>query len=64
MCYRGVEVDHTTLSRWVQKYAPELEQRSGRPQVTPTNNSWRVDETYVKMKGGRQVLISGSGCEG
>lgn len=53
MCDRGVEVEHTTLSRWVQKYAPELEQRSGRPQVTPTNNSWRVDETYVKVKGGR-----------
>jgi len=43
---RGLEVDHTTVWRWVQRYAPELEERT-RPHLKPTNKSWRVDETYV-----------------
>ena len=46
---RGVWVDHTTVSRWVQRYAPELDQRS-RPSLQATNNSYRVDETYIKIK--------------
>jgi hypothetical protein len=47
---RGVSVDHVTLWRWVQKYAPELEQRL-RKRLQSTNDSWRVDETYVRVKG-------------
>ena len=47
---RGVEVDHTTIFRWIQAYAPELEKRI-RPHLCPSNGSWRVDETYVKVKG-------------
>lgn len=47
---RGIEVDHSTLNRWVLKYAPELEKRI-RPHLQATNDSWRVDETYVKVKG-------------
>src|SRR5215469_13687720 len=47
---RGLEVDHTTVWRWVQRYAPELEERT-RPYLKPTNKSWRVDETYVRIKG-------------
>src|SRR5262245_12472242 len=47
---RGLSVDHTTIYRWVQSYAPELEKRS-RPHLRPTNDSYRVDETYVKIKG-------------
>src|SRR5918992_5948022 len=47
---RGVEVDHTTLFRWIQAYAPELEKRI-RPHLHRSNGSWRVDETYVKVKG-------------
>jgi transposase, IS6 family len=47
---RGVEVAHTTLFRWVQAYAPELEKRI-RPHLRSSNGSWRVDETYVKVKG-------------
>ena len=47
---RGVEVDHTTIFRWIQAYAPELEKRI-RPHLRPSNGSWRVDETYVKVKG-------------
>jgi IS6 family transposase len=46
---RGVVVDHTTVFRWVQRYAPELDQRC-RPQLKATNNSYRVDETYIKIK--------------
>ena len=46
---RGLSVDHTTIYRWVQRYAPELEKRC-RPHLKATTNSWRVDETYVKVK--------------
>jgi IS6 family transposase len=47
---RGVAVDHTTLFRWVQSYAVTLEQRIRR-HLRPCTGSWRVDETYIKVKG-------------
>ncbi|MBI0538887.1 IS6 family transposase [Roseomonas sp. KE2513] len=47
---RGVDVAHTTLFRWTQTYAPESEKRI-RPHLRPSNGSWRVDETYVRVKG-------------
>src|SRR3569832_2889439 len=47
---RGVTVDHTTIYRWIQAYAPEIEKRL-RPHLRLSNDSWRVDETYVKVKG-------------
>jgi len=47
---RGLAIDHTTIYRWVQRYAPELEKRC-RPHLRSTNDSYRVDETYVKIKG-------------
>src|ERR1700749_2448177 len=47
---RGVPVDHTTVIRWIQAYAVELEKRI-RPHLRVSNGSWRVDETYVKVKG-------------
>ena len=47
---RGLKADHTTVWRWVQRYGPELEQRLRR-HLKPTNKSWRVDETYVRVKG-------------
>ena len=47
---QGLQVDHTTIYRWVQHYAPELEMRC-RPHLKATNDSWRVDETYIKIKG-------------
>ena len=47
---RNLTLDHTTIWRWVQCYAPELEQRT-RPHLKPTNKSWRVDETYVRIRG-------------
>ena len=49
MLERGLHVDHTTIYRWVQHYAPELEKR-GPPHLKATNDSWRVDETYIKVK--------------
>ena len=47
---RGVAVDHTTIFRWIQAYAAQLEKRL-RPHLRLTNGSWRVDETYIKVKG-------------
>ena len=50
MAERGVEVDHATLNRWVVKYAPliaaEAHKRNPKTAV-----SWRMDETYIKVKG-------------
>ena len=47
---RGLEADHTTIWRWVQRYGPELEERLRR-HLRSTNKSWRVDETYIRLKG-------------
>src|SRR5258708_27043349 len=47
---RGLLVDHISLSRWVQRYAPQIQRRL-RPRLRPTNDSWRVDETYIPVKG-------------
>jgi transposase-like protein len=52
---RWVEVDHSTLNRWVVKYAPELE-RQFRSRKRPVDASWRLDETYVKIKGSWRYL--------
>ena len=48
---RGVTVDHTTIYRWVQHYAPEIEKRLRWQWRGPLSTSWRVDETYVKVRG-------------
>ena len=45
----GLKADHTTIWRWVQCYGPELEERLRR-HLKPTHKSWRVDETYVRVK--------------
>jgi transposase, IS6 family len=50
MLERGLHVDHTTIYRWVQRYAPELDRRC-RAHLKATTDSWRVDETYIKVKG-------------
>ena len=49
MIERGLHVDHTTIYRWVQHYAPELDKRC-RPHLKACNDSWKVDETYIKIK--------------
>ena len=49
---RGVSVDHSTIYRWVQRYAPEMEKRLRWNWKRPGfSRSWRVDETYIKVKG-------------
>ena len=55
MAERGLSVDHSTLNRWVLQYGPELDKRC-RPHRRPTHDSWRVDETYVKVKGEYKYL--------
>ena len=47
---RGVEVDHSTLNRWVLKCVPLLETRFC-ARKRSVGSSWRLDETYVKVKG-------------
>lgn len=49
----GVPVDHTTIYRWVQKYGPELDKRTRwYRQTSPWfSDSWRVDETYIRVGG-------------
>ena len=47
---RGLHADHVTVWRWVQRYAPEL-QRCIRCHLKATNDGWRLDETYVRVKG-------------
>ena len=47
---RGLSVDHVTIWRWVQRYAPLLNQRIRR-EIRRPNRSWRVDETYVRVAG-------------
>jgi transposase-like protein len=60
---RGLTVDHSTVYRWVQAYAPELEKRC-RADLKPTNDSWRVDETYIKVKGEWKYLYRAVDSEG
>ena len=50
MIERGIQVDHSTIMRWVHQYSPEIEKKIRR-HLRPTNDSWRVDETYIKVKG-------------
>jgi transposase, IS6 family len=50
MAERGLRVDHSTIARWVLRYAPELNQRIRRHMRLP-NRSWRVDETYLRVAG-------------
>src|SRR5580692_8274335 len=50
MAERNLSVDHSTIWRWVQRYAPVLDRRC-RPELRSTNASWRVDETYLQVAG-------------
>ena len=50
MAERGVIVDHATLNRWVAKYSP-LIANNARRRKAPVDRSWRMDETYIKVKG-------------
>src|SRR5271156_4414927 len=50
MAERGVKVAHSTILRWVTRYVPEFEKRWARFSK-PVGTSWRVDETYIPIKG-------------
>jgi hypothetical protein len=47
---QGLHIVHTTIMRWVHEFGPELNKRI-RPYLKPTNDSFRTDETYIKVKG-------------
>lgn len=47
---RGLHMAHTTIMRWVHQFGPEVDKRI-RPFLKPTNDSYRTDETYIKVKG-------------
>ena len=63
MLERGMSVDHTTIMRWVFQYAPILNKRL-RKYLKPTNGSWRMDETYLKIKGVNHYLYRAVDSEG
>ncbi len=50
MAERGVDLAHTTILRWVQHYVPEFEKKWSRF-ARPVGTSWRVDETYIRVRG-------------
>ena len=50
MAERGVDVDHSTIARWVLRDAPILNERIRR-EIRAPNRSWRVDETYIRVAG-------------
>jgi transposase-like protein len=51
MLERGAEVDHSDICRWVQKFTPQLEAAFRKGEKRAVGNSWRKDETYIKVKG-------------
>lgn len=50
MAERGVRVDHATLNLWVAKYSPLIASEARRRKA-PADRTWRMDETYIKLKG-------------
>jgi len=51
MAERGVHVDHSTINRWVIHYSPKLEAQFTKHHKRRVGSSWRMDETYVMIKG-------------
>jgi len=52
---RGLNLNHTTIMRWVHQYSPIIDDKI-RKYLRPTNDSWRMDETYLKIKGKNAYL--------
>jgi transposase-like protein len=50
MAERGLELAHTTIMRWVQRYVPAFEKSWAR-YARNAGRSWRVDDTYLKVRG-------------
>src|SRR5512139_308099 len=64
MAERGVEVDHSNLYRWVQKFTPPLEAAFRKGKKGTVGTSWRMDETYIKLKGQCKYLYRAVDKEG
>ncbi len=60
---RGTSADHSTLNRWVEKYASQIAAEAQK-RKSPTGFSWRMDETYVKVKGEWMYLYRAVDKEG
>jgi transposase-like protein len=52
---RGLDISSTCIWGWIQVYGPERDKRRRR-HLKPTNKSWRVDQTYIKVKGQERFL--------
>src|SRR5229473_7878919 len=50
MAERGLSVDHTTVWRWTQRYAPEVQRRL-RGRLNPKGSTWHMDQTFVRIAG-------------
>jgi len=59
----GIQIDHSTIMRWVHQYSPEMEKKVRR-HLRPTNDSWKVDETYIKVKGEWKYLYRAVDSDG
>ncbi|PFN06822.1 IS6 family transposase [Bacillus cereus] len=60
---RGLSIAHTTIMRWVHQYGPQLEEKV-RHHLKTTNDSCRVDETYIRVKGQWMYLYRAVDSEG
>ncbi|STX88389.1 IS6 family transposase [Legionella feeleii] len=61
---RGLKVDHSTINRWVIAYAPKLEEIFRKRHKRPVGSSWRMDETYIRVKGQWMYLYRAVDKEG
>ncbi|MCG3471635.1 IS6 family transposase [Xenorhabdus bovienii] len=63
MAERGIEVDHSTIPRWVLRLVPLLG-KACRPCKKPVGSRWRMDETYIKVKGQWKYLYRAVDTDG
>ena len=63
MSIRGAKIDHATLQRWVKRFVPLIDKKV-RQRKKPVNGSWRMDETYIKLKGKWVYLYRAVDSEG
>ena len=60
---RGINITHTTIMRWVLEYSPIIDEKV-RKHLKTTNDSWRMDETYIKIKGKNAYLYRAVDSDG